>query len=207
VARGEFYPLRWSELRVRVVHRWHGTMYRLEHSFIMLRPRDREHAGMRGSDLFGLRSHAAGHDHFAIFRHRCADCGKRFRLRAVEKTAGIHDRQVGTGMFVGKFVTLGTQAGNDALGINQGFWATERDKRDARRAVHCGPVIDGIGARWRSLAETEIRGWPLFRHEKDGPALQFTSLERHFLRRKLRISRSHSTSRERVADPSLSIAG
>lgn len=107
----------------------------------------------------GSALHAAGHDHFAIFRHRCG-------LRAVEKTAGIHDRQVGTGMFVGKFVNLGTQAGNDALGINQGFRATERDKRDARRAVRCGPVIDGIGARWRSLAETEIGAWPLFRHEK-----------------------------------------
>lgn len=93
----------------------------------------------------------------------------------------------------GQVRNLGTQAGNDALGINQGFRATERDKRDARRAVRCGPVIDGIGARWRSLAETEIRAWPLFRHETDGRALQFTSLGRHFLRRKLRISRSHST--------------
>src|SRR5262249_42057776 len=113
-----------------------------------------------------------------------------------EKAEGIHDGEVGTGMFAGKFVTLGTQAGNDALGINQGFRAAERDKRDARRAGHCGPVIDGIGARWRSLAETEIRAWPLFRHEKGRSALQFTSPERHFLRRKLRISRSHLTSRE-----------
>ena len=157
--------------------------------------------------FFGLRSPCSRSRSLCHFPPSLRQCGKRFRLRAVEKTAGIHDRQVGTGMFVGKFVTLGTQAGNDALGINQGFRATERDKRDARRAVRCGPVIDGIGARWRSLAETEIRAWPLFRHEKDGRALQFTSLGRHFLRRKLRISRSHSTSRERVVDSSLSIAG
>ena len=182
MARGEFYPLRWNELRARVVPRV------ARHD---VPPRAQFHIGAAPSPraaaviFSGSALHAAGHDHFAIFRHRCAN--------AASDSACALSRK--------------PQVFTIALGINQGFRATERDKRDARRAVHCGPVTDGIGARWRSLAETEIRAWPLFRHEKDGRALQFTSLGRHFLRRKLRISRSHSTGRERVADSSLSIAG
>ena len=44
-----------------------------EHAFILLRPRNRQHAGVGGFDLLGLRAHATGDDHLAVFGHRLAD--------------------------------------------------------------------------------------------------------------------------------------
>ena len=73
-------------------------MHGLEHALVLLRASDREHAGMYGGDLVRLRTHAAGDDDFAVFRHRRADSRERFRLRAVEKSAGVDDGEVGTSM-------------------------------------------------------------------------------------------------------------
>ena len=106
-------------------------MHGIEHAFVLLRAGDGEHAGMRGGDLFRLRPHAAGDDDFAVFGHGGADCGKRFRLRAVEKTAGIDDGEVGAGMLAGELIALRAQPRDDALGIDERLGAAERDEGNA----------------------------------------------------------------------------
>jgi len=54
--------------------------------------------------------------------------GKRLGLSAVEETASIDDSKIGAGVLARQFVTLGSQTGNDALGIDQRLWTAERDK-------------------------------------------------------------------------------
>ena len=81
-------------------------MNRLEHTFVLLRTGDREHAGMLGGDLFGLGAHATGDDDFAVFRHRRSDRSQRFRLGAIKKTAGIDDGEIGAGVLARQLVTL-----------------------------------------------------------------------------------------------------
>ena len=56
---------------------------------------------------------------------------KRFRLRAVEKAAGIDDGEIGIGVVAGELITLGAQPGDDALGIDQRFRTAERNEGDA----------------------------------------------------------------------------
>ena len=93
---------------------------------------------MHGGDLFRLRAHAAGDDDLAVFRHGRADGGERFRLRAVEKTAGIDDGEVGAGMLAREFIALRAQPRDDALGIDQRLGAAERNEGNAGSAVHWG---------------------------------------------------------------------
>ena len=111
-------------------------MHGLEHALVLLRAGDGEHAGMHGRDLFRLRAHAAGDDDLAVFGHGGADGVERFRLGAVEKAAGIDDGEIGAGMLARKFIALGAQPRDDALGIDQRLGAAERNEGNAGSAVH-----------------------------------------------------------------------
>ena len=152
-------------------------MHGIEHAFILLRSSDSEHARMLACDFFRFSTHAAGDDHLAVLRHCSADGRKRLRLRAVDKTAGIDDGEIGAGMLAREFIALGAEPRNDPLGIDQGFRAAERDEGNAGRSVHRGLFI----ACWRGQIAhrhpVEIRSWcrdvlaqirpePLFRHQK-----------------------------------------
>ena len=117
----------------------------VEHAFVLLRPGHRQHVRVHGGDFLRLGAHAAGDDDFAVFVKRGADRGQRFRLRTVEKAAGIDDGEVGVGVVAGKLVTLRTQPRDDALGIDQSLRAAERNERYAGRAVH------GKWRLWRIL--------------------------------------------------------
>ncbi len=107
------------------MYRRQRAVHGIEHAFILLRPRDREHAGIGCLDLFGFRAHAAGDDDLAVLGHRLANGAERFLLGAVEEAAGVDDDEVGAVMLARQLITFGAQPGNDALGIHQRLGAPQ----------------------------------------------------------------------------------
>ena len=108
-------------------------MHGIEHAFILLRSRDREHAGIGGLDLLGLGAHAAGDDHLAVLGHGLADRAEQFLLGAVEKAAGVDDDDVGAVMLARELIAFGAQPRDDALGIHQRLGASQGYKADFGR--------------------------------------------------------------------------
>ena len=100
-------------------------MHRLDHALVLLRAGNRQHFRIGLGDLLRLGAHAAGHDHLAVRMERVADGGQRFRLRAVQKAAGVDDHQVGALVLARELVALRTQPGDNALGIDQRLRAAE----------------------------------------------------------------------------------
>ena len=107
------------------MHRRQRAMHGVEHAFILLRARDRQHAGIGRLDLLGLRAHAAGDDDLAVLGHRLADGAERFLLGAVEKAAGIDDDEIGAVMLARQLIAFGAQPRDDALGIHQRLGASQ----------------------------------------------------------------------------------
>src|SRR5262249_2923906 len=101
------------------------AMHGVQHALILLRPRDREHAGIGRRNLLGLGAHAAGDDDLAVFGHGIADRRQRFLLGAVEEAAGVDDDDIGAVMLARELIALGAQTRDDALGIHQSLGATE----------------------------------------------------------------------------------
>jgi hypothetical protein len=133
----EFYALRRHEVEIGIVRRRRRCVHGRDDALVGLRPRDREHVGEAVADLARLRSHAAGDDNLAVVRHGLADCAKRFRLGAVEEATGVDDDEVGACMLLGQLIALGAELRDDALGIDEGFWAAERHEGDfGGRRVH-----------------------------------------------------------------------
>ncbi len=132
MARGELDALGGHQIEKRVVPRRRHPVDRIDHGFVLLRPGDGEHVRVAGGDLFGLGTHAAGDDHLAVLVERRADGGKGFLLRAVEKAAGIDDREVGAGMPPGELIAFCAQPRDDALGIDQRLGAAEGDEAHPR---------------------------------------------------------------------------
>ena len=118
MAWGEFYAFGRDEIGIGIVLRRSGAMDRLKHALVLLRPRYRQHVRVYSGDLFRFRAHAAGDDDFAVLGERGADGGEGFRLRAIEKAAGVDDRKIGIGVVAGKLVTLCAQPRDNALGID-----------------------------------------------------------------------------------------
>src|SRR5215469_1981744 len=152
---------------MRIMCRRHRPVHGMEHAFILLRSGDREHAGVLGSDLLGLGAHAAGNDDFSVLRHRRFDRGKRFSLSAVKEPASIDDSEVGAGVLTRQLVTLGSQTGDDALGIDQRLWAAERDKGNTARTLHYGFIARvwnrspiGSSADKAQKAHSPSKSWP-----------------------------------------------
>ncbi len=115
------------------MHRRQRAVHGLQHALILLRPRDREHAGIGRLDLLGLGAHAAGDDDLAVLGHRLADGAERLLLGAVEEAAGVDDNDIGAVMLACQLVALGAQPGDDALGIHQRLGASQRYKADFGR--------------------------------------------------------------------------
>src|SRR4030081_4086574 len=101
-------------------------MHGSAHALILLRPGDREHTGIGGLDLLGFGAHAAGDDDLAVLGHGFADRAKRFLLGAVEKAAGVDDDEVSTIMLARQLIAFRAQPRDDALGIYQRLWASQR---------------------------------------------------------------------------------
>jgi len=134
VPRRKLDALGGQEIEERVMARRQRAMHCRDHALVLLRTSDREDPGVTGGDLLRLGAHAAGHDHLAVLVERLADGSERFRLGAVEKAAGVDDREVGAGMGANKFIALRAQARDDALAVDQRLRAAERDKAHSRRA-------------------------------------------------------------------------
>ncbi|MNZ97817.1 hypothetical protein D3C78_1170760 [compost metagenome] len=130
VARGQLDALRRYQVDQRVVvlawryHFVHGIDYLL----VLLRASDRQHAGVHVTDAAFLDTHAAGDDDLAVFLDRFADHFQRLGLGAVDEAAGVDHHYVGILVGGHDFITFHTQLGQNALGIYQGFWATQADE-------------------------------------------------------------------------------
>ncbi len=105
----------------------------VQHALILLRPGDRQYAGIGSLDLIGFRAHAAGDDHPAILGHGLADGAERFLLGAVEKAAGVDDHEIGAVVLARELIALRTQPGDDTLGIDERLGASQRNKTDLWR--------------------------------------------------------------------------
>ncbi len=134
--RRELDALRRHQVDERVVLRRRRAMHGLHHALVLLRAGDREHVGIARGDLFRFRAHAAGDDDLAVFRQGFADGAEQFRLRAVEKPAGIDDDEVGAVVLARELVAFRAQPRDDALGIDQRLGAAERNERYAGRSGH-----------------------------------------------------------------------
>ena len=150
--RRQLDAFRRHQIEERIVPRRHRAMHRIDHAFILLRPGDREHVRDRRRDALRLGAHAAGDDDLAVFLQRAADGGKRLRLGAVEKAAGIDDDHVGAGVLARKLVALRAQPRDDALAVDQRLRAAERDE------AHFGRRLSfGSGSRMSAGASRERR--------------------------------------------------
>ena len=78
VARRQLDALRRHQIEMRIVRRRQRAMHGIQHALILLRPGDREHAGIGRRDLLGFGAHAAGDDDLAVLGHGLAD-----RARAI----------------------------------------------------------------------------------------------------------------------------
>ena len=100
---------------------------------------------VRGFDdtLFGTQ--AAGNDHLTVLCQRLADGIERLFDGGVDKAAGVDDNQFGLVITGGNLIALGTQAGEDAFGVDGGLGAAEANK------AYPGDVTGG-GARHSSVS-------------------------------------------------------
>ena len=122
----------------------HGGVDGVQHLFVLMRPRDGQHLGMRAGDVIGLRPQTAGDDDAAVLLQRLADGIQAFGAGAVEEAAGVDDHRIRARVIGRDRIALGAQAGQDALAVHQRLGTAERDHADRRLA--CAPVIRDAGA-------------------------------------------------------------
>ena len=146
VAWREVQALRRHEVEIRIVQRRHRLVHRADHLLILMRAGDGEYAGMSGTDARLLDAETAGDDHAAVLGHRFADGLEAFSLGEVEKAAGVDDHDIGAVVVGRDLVALGAQLREDALGIDQGLGAAERDEADGRRRRTPGGALGAAGA-------------------------------------------------------------
>ncbi|MNM43111.1 hypothetical protein D3C81_539660 [compost metagenome] len=127
VARGQLDAL-WRhqvDQRVVVLTRRHHFVNGVDYLLVLLRASDRQHAWVHVTDAAFFDAHAAGDDHLAVFLDRFADHFQRFGLGAVDEAAGVDHHHVGVLVGGYDFIAFHAQLGQDALGVDQGFWATQ----------------------------------------------------------------------------------
>ena len=131
--RRELDALRRHQIKKRIVLRRQGSVDRLDNRFILLRAGDCEDIGIGGRNALRFRTHAAGDDDLAVFLERAANGRKRFRLGAVEETAGVDDDEVGALVLARELIALRAQARDDTLAVDERLRAAEGDKAYFRR--------------------------------------------------------------------------
>ena len=101
-----------------------------------------EHVGVLLVNQVLACAQTSGDDDFSIFGKGFTDCIQRLFNCFIDESAGIDDNQIGCIVGRGYQVTLGTKFGQNALGVDQGFRATQRNESDRRS------LSDGTG--WQS---------------------------------------------------------
>ncbi|MND87656.1 hypothetical protein D3C80_796630 [compost metagenome] len=99
-----------------------------QHLFIGVGAGDLEHLGVDLADLVLFGAEAAGDYHLAVFGQGLADGFQRLLYRAVDEAAGVDHHQLRIVIAGHHIVPFGTQLGQDALGIDQVFGATQGDE-------------------------------------------------------------------------------
>ncbi len=103
-------------------------MYGVHHGIVLVRAGDGGDIGEACTDHRLFAAHAAGDDNLAVFRQCLADGVQAFFLRGIEEPAGIDDNDVSAGIGGRRVIAFTLQARQDALGIDQGLGAAERDE-------------------------------------------------------------------------------
>jgi len=86
---------------------------------------------------------------------RRADRRKRLRLGAIEEAAGVDDHDVGAIVPAGQLIALGTEMGEDPLGIDQRLGTAQADEGKARDwFVHSG----GLGPAGNAARQRGVNG-------------------------------------------------
>ena len=111
----------------------HGLVHLLNYGLILMRAGDGEHARMGRADAVGLDAETAGDDNAAVLGQGLADRREQFFLGAVEEAASIHHHRIGALVAGRQLIALGSELGDDALGIDQGLGAAQADEADFRR--------------------------------------------------------------------------
>ena len=159
----------------------------IQNLFVLMRASDGQNLGMRAGDILRIGSQTAGDNHLAILMQRFTNSLKTFRLGAVKKAAGIYNHGLGTRIIRADRIALGAQAGQNALAIDQSFWASQRDHADGwlsrargfypRFGREVGAEMGGILCHSASIAEIArmcrwqiampiSRQWPRRRSQK-----------------------------------------
>ena len=115
-------------------------MNRVEHLFILMRPRHGEHLGMGAGDILRLCPQTARDDDPAIGLDGLTDGLQAFGLGAVEEAAGVDDHGLRAGVIGRNRIALGAQPRQDAFAVDQRLGTAKRDHPDPGLA---GPV--GLG--------------------------------------------------------------
>ena len=152
-----------EQINIRVRLGWHGRMHRVQHLFVLMRPRNRQHLGVRASDIIGISTKTARDQHFAILAKRLTNRFKAFGLGTVKKPTGVDDNRIRAGVIRRDAITLGPQSRQNAFAVHQGFGTAKTDHTDTRLAGSTSFSNPGvckirakagrIGAHMRAIAE------------------------------------------------------
>jgi hypothetical protein len=107
---------------------------RVQHGVVLVRAGDGQDLRVDAADGFVIGAEAAGDDDLAVSGDGLADSFQGLGAGAHEEAAGVHDHRVGGLVGRGDLVSLGAQAGDDPLGVDQRLGAAEADEADLRSA-------------------------------------------------------------------------
>ena len=132
VVRRQAHALWRHQIGIRVMRFGQVLMNVTHHLVSGMRAGDGKHRGVGGLDDVALGAKATGDDDLAVLGQGLADGVERLFHRGIDEAAGVDDDEVRIVVAWRDFVALGTQLGQDALGVATGFRATQGNKADGR---------------------------------------------------------------------------
>ena len=103
------------DVGIMVFGRWQVLMHRINNLLILLRPGDGQYLRMQFTNLCFIHTHAASDNHLAVFVQGFSNRLQRFSLGGINKTAGIHNHQIGILITGDQIITLPAQLGENAF--------------------------------------------------------------------------------------------
>ena len=126
----ESYALWRHQALERIVPWWQVLMNRIEHFIGGMRPGHRQYPRKATRYHVAARAETTRHDDLAVFLQRLANGLERLGHGIIDEATGVDHHQIGAGVVRGNDITLCTQTGEDALGIDQCLRTTERYETD-----------------------------------------------------------------------------